>query len=289
MHTRKYMKLKGKCCCPGLLHVWMFYSEGDTTSNKVLEQGYVKERLKSSSKKFLVDEGIFSNNTKFLSHECLMTFCSLTKLSTDQTLYLVVTFLVHLSQRLKCTIVSTRCPSSVVRPSVVRPSVVNFSHFQLILWNHWPKFNETWQEARSQCLLPSLCFSGRSEKQDGRPGLWLAETFFDFSSETAERNSTKLDREARSQRLLPCLCFSVRFEKQDGRPGLWLAETFSTFHLKPLNGFNKTWQEARSQSPLLSLCFSGWSVNKCPLWPIPKKDGTLYSGTRYVALWASCL
>ena len=115
-------------------------------------------------------------------------------------------------------------------------------HFGLLLWNRWTEFNETWQEARSQCPLPSLCFSGRSEKQDGRPGLWLAETFptsplkplngiqrnltgskistsstkfvflgpigktrwlpwplicwdiFDFSSETAERNSTKLDR-----------------------------------------------------------------------------------------------
>ena len=114
-------------------------------------------------------------------------------------------------------------------------------HFRLLLWNRWTEFNETWQEARSQNLLPSLCFSGRSEKQDGRPGLWLAETFstsplkplngiqrnligskistpstkfvffrpirktkwppwpligcyiFDFS-ETAERNSTKLDR-----------------------------------------------------------------------------------------------
>ena len=98
------------------------------------------------------------------------------------------------------------------------------------------------QEARSQHPLPSLCFSGRSEKQDGRPGLWLAETFstsplkplneiqrnltgskismsstkfvffgpigktrwppwpligwdiFNFSSETAEWNSKKLDR-----------------------------------------------------------------------------------------------
>ena len=50
-------------------------------------------------------------------------------------------------------------------------------HFRLLLWNRWTKFNETWQEARSQCPLPSLCFSGRSEKQDGRPGLWLAETF----------------------------------------------------------------------------------------------------------------
>ena len=50
-------------------------------------------------------------------------------------------------------------------------------HFQLLLWNRWTGFNETWQEARSQHPLPSLCFSGRSEKQDGRPDLWLAETF----------------------------------------------------------------------------------------------------------------
>ena len=50
-------------------------------------------------------------------------------------------------------------------------------HFRLLLWNRWTEFNETWQEARSQRPLPSLCFSGRSEKQDGRPGLWLAETF----------------------------------------------------------------------------------------------------------------
>ena len=42
------------------------------------------------------------------------------------------------------------------------------------------EFNETWQEARSQRPIPSLCFSGRSEKQDGRPGLWLAETFLTY-------------------------------------------------------------------------------------------------------------
>ena len=50
-------------------------------------------------------------------------------------------------------------------------------HFRLLLWNCWQEFNETWQEARSQSPLPSLCFSGQLEKQDGRPGLWLAETF----------------------------------------------------------------------------------------------------------------
>ena len=76
--------------------------------------------------------------------------------------------LVHLSRRLKCTIVIMRFPSSVV---------VNFSHFRLLLWNRWTEFNETSQEARSQRPLPSLCFSGRSEKEDDRPGLWLAETF----------------------------------------------------------------------------------------------------------------
>ena len=41
----------------------------------------------------------------------------------------------------------------------------------------WTEFNWTWQEARSQRPLPDLCFLGRSEKQDGRRGLWLAETF----------------------------------------------------------------------------------------------------------------
>ena len=51
-------------------------------------------------------------------------------------------------------------------------------HFRLLLWNRWMEFNETWQEARSQRPLQSLCFSGRSETQDGRPGLWLAETFW---------------------------------------------------------------------------------------------------------------
>ena len=143
--------------------------------------------------------------------------------------YINKLFLVHLSRRLKCTIVIMHCPSSVVRLSVVRLSVVRPSltfhifvfssetaernstklyrkqdlnvlyhvcvfradrknkmaalasdwlrHFRLLLWNRWTEFNQTLQEARSQRPLPSLCFSGWSEKQDGRPGLWLAETF----------------------------------------------------------------------------------------------------------------
>ena len=166
-------------------------------------------------------------------------------------------------------------------------------HFRLLLWNRWTEFNETWQEARSQHPLPSLCFSGRSEKQDGRPGLWFAETFstsplkplnriqrnltgskiskpstkfvffrpiwktrwppwpligrdiFDFSSETAEPNSMKLDRKQDLNALYHVCVFLGRWEKQNGRPGLWLAETFSTSPLKSLNGIqrNLTWSK----------------------------------------------
>ena len=108
-------------------------------------------------------------------------------------------------------------------------------HFWLLLWYRRMEYNETWQKARSQCPLPSVCFLGRSEKQDGRPtaSLWLT-----FSTSVWNRwtEFNETWQESRSQRrLVPCLCFSGRSEYQDGRPGLWLAEIFSTSPLKPLN------------------------------------------------------
>ena len=113
-------------------------------------------------------------------------------------------------------------------------------HFQLLLWNRWTEFNETWQEARSQCPIPILCFSGWSEEQDGRPGLWLA-------------------------------------------------ETFSTSPLKLLNGIQRNLTGSKiSTSSTKFVFFRPISNQKCLPWQIPQKDGTLYSGARYVALWASC-
>ena len=160
----------------------------------------------------------------------------------------------HLSRRLKCTIVITRCPS-------VRPSLLTFH-------------------------------------------------IFDFFSETAERNSTKLDRQEDLNVLYQVCVLRGDRKKQDGHPGLWLTETLSTSPLRPLNGiqgnltgsnlnviyqncvfradrknkmaasasdwlrhfqllvwnrwkeFNETWQEARCQCPLPSLCFSDWLENK---------------------------
>ena len=198
-------------------------------------------------------------------------------------------------------------PSVVCRPSV-RPSVWRkLSHFRLLLWNGWTEFNETWQEARSQCPLPSLCFSGRSENQDGRPGLWLAATFstsslkplngiqrnltgskistpstkfvffgpigktrwspwpligwdiFDFSSETARRNSTKLDRKQDLNALYKvCVFRADRKNKMAALASNWLRH-FRLLLWNRWTEFNKTWQEARSQRPLARFCFSGLS------------------------------
>ena len=65
---------------------------------------------------------------------------------------------------------------------------------------------------------------------------------FDFSSESAERNSTKLDR--KQDLIVYCrACFFFRVDQKKTR----------------------------------------W-----PPWPIRQKGGTLYSGERYMALWAPC-
>ena len=58
------------------------------------------------------------------------------------------------------------------------PASAWLRHFRL-LWKRWTEFNESWQEARSQCHLGSLCFrtNRRKKKQDGRPGIWLVDTF----------------------------------------------------------------------------------------------------------------
>ena len=49
-------------------------------------------------------------------------------------------------------------------------------YLPLLFSNRWTEFNKTWQEARSQRPLTSLCFFGLIRKKDGRRGLWLAET-----------------------------------------------------------------------------------------------------------------
>ena len=194
---------------------------------------------------------------------------------------------------------------------VVRPSVVNFSHFRHLLWNHWTEFHETWQEARSQRLLPSLCFSGWSEKQDGRPGLWLAETYFtsplkplkgiqrnltgskistsstkfvffgpigktrwppwpligwdifDFFSETAEGNSTKLDKKQDLNVLYQvCVFRADRKNKAAALASDWLRH----FRLLLWNrwGCNTQFRiKSKGYFPKLKIVWSGFPLFTC--------------------------
>ena len=107
-------------------------------------------------------------------------------------------------------------------------------HFRLLLWNRWMEFNETWQEARSQCPLPSVCFSGLSEnKMSTLATDWLR--YFRLLHWNHWTEFNEISQEASYQYLLPSLCFADWSEKQDCRSGLWLAETFSNSPLKPLN------------------------------------------------------
>ena len=162
-------------------------------------------------------------------------------------------------------------------------------HFRLLLWNRWMEFNWTWQEARSQRPLPSLCFlADRKNKMAALASDWLRQFRLLIWNRWMEFN--EIWQEARSQRPLPILCFSGRSEKQDGRPGLWLDETFSFFPMKPLNGIQRNLTESNiSTSSTKFVFFRAISKRKWAPWtPIPQKVGTLYSGARYVALWASC-
>ena len=142
-------------------------------------------------------------------------------------------------------------------------------HFLLLLWNYWMEFNETWQEARFQHPLPFLCSSGRSEKQDGRPGLWFAENILDFSSGTAEWNSTKHDRKQDLNVLYQACVFRAdRKSKMAAMVSNWLRH-FRLLLWNRWTEFKETWQEARFQHRLPCLCFSGQSEKRrWPPWPL---------------------
>ena len=127
------------------------------------------------------------------------------------------------------------------------------------VWNRWTEFNETWQEARSQRPLPSLCFSGRSEKTRWPPWPLIGWDIFDFSSETAEWNSTKLDRKQDLNVLYQvCVFRADRKNKIAALASDWL-RLFRLLLWNRWTEFNESWQEARFQRPLPSLCFSGRS------------------------------
>ena len=84
---------------------------------------------------------------------------------------------------------------------------------------------------------------------------------FNFSSETDERNSTKLDRKQDFNVLYQVVFFGP---VGNGRPGLWLTETFST-SLKPLNEIKRNLTGSKISTSSIKLVFFG-SIGKTK-WP----------------------
>ena len=91
---------------------------------------------------------------------------------------------------------------------------------------------------------------------------------FDFSSETTEWNSTKLNRKQDPNVLYQVCVFRGRSEKQDGRPGLSLAET-STSPLKQLNGIQRNLSGSKiSMSPTKFVFFGPIGKTRRPPRPL---------------------
>ena len=149
-------------------------------------------------------------------------------------------------------------------------------HFRLLLWNRWTEFNETWQEARSQRPLPSLWFSGWSEKQDGRPGLWLVKTILTSPLKPLNRIQQNLIGGKISKPSTKFVFFRpIGKTRWPPLASDWLRH-FRLLCRNRWTQFKESWQEARSQPPLPSLCFSDRSE---------KQDGRLASDwMRYFGL-----
>ena len=140
---------------------------------------------------------------------------------------------VHMNPRLKCTIVITCWPSSVC--------LFDFSE---ITRRNWTELD---RKQVYSTLSTKFVFSGQYAcQQTWPPCSLICRDIFDFSSATAERKLTKLDREySTSDDSLPILCFrgnpSTKVER--GTPTL-LASCLASptrsynFDAKKRNGFS---------------------------------------------------
>ena len=112
-------------------------------------------------------------------------------------------------------------------------------------------------------------FFGPIRKTIWPPWPLIGWDIYDFSSETAEQNSTKLDRKQDLNVLYQVCVFFGTIGKQDGCPGLWLAETFSTSPLKPLNGIQRNLIGSKISTSSTKFVFFGpIGKTRWPPWPL---------------------
>ena len=157
----------------------------------------------------------------------------------------------------------------VVRPSVRPLLTFKFSTSPLTLLNGIQR-NLTGSKISTSST--KFVFFGPIRKTKWPPWPLIGWDIFDFSSETAERNSTKLNRKQDLNVLYQvCVFRADRKNKMAALASDWLSH-FLPFFWNRWTEFNETWQETRSQCLLPSSCFSGWWVNKNfrPSWSVKK-------------------
>ena len=140
---------------------------------------------------------------------------------------------------------------------MVAPASDWLRHFRLTLWNRWMEFNETRQEARSQHPLTIYCFLGPLLKKDGRPGFWLAETFWTSPLKPLNQIQRNLTGSKISKSSSKFIFLGLIGKNKIAAPASDCLRHFRLLLWNHWREFNETWQEARAQRSLPSLRFSG--------------------------------
>ena len=158
----------------------------------------------------------------------------------------------HLSRRLKCTIVIIRCPSSVC-PSLT----FTFLTSPLKPLN---RIQRNLTGSKISTSSTKFVFFVPIGKTRWPPRALIGWDTFDFFSKTAEGNSTKLDRKQDLNVLYQVCVFR---SDQKTKMAALASDLLRHFWLLLWNRWTEleeTWPEARSQCALPSLCF--WADRK---------------------------
>ena len=140
-------------------------------------------------------------------------------------------------------------------------------HFRLLLWTHWTEFQETWQEARFQCPLPSFMFFVPIGKTRWPPWPLIGWDIFNFSSETAEQNSTKVDRKQDVNVLYQvCVFWADQKNKMATLASDWLRH-FRLLLSNRWTEFKRNLTGSKISTSSTNFVFSG-PINKQKWWQI---------------------
>ena len=150
--------------------------------------------------------------------------------------------------------------------------LIGWDIFPLLLWNRWMEFNKTWQEARSQRHLPSLCFSGWSEKQDGHPGLWLSELFSTYPLKPPNGIQQNLTRSMISMSSTKFVFFGPIW-KTRWPPWPPIGWDIFDFSVETTDKYSTNLDRKQDLNALYQVCvFRADRKNKMAAWPLIGRD-----------------